>query len=73
MGKAIGLLLAVIAIWVTVELYTAGFDQAFGGSLAAFTGDGDQAPRGSATQRAGDAVRDANELHDSRYGELVPE
>ena len=75
MGKAIGLLLAVAAIWATVEIYTQGADNAFGGRLAAWIGDGDASHerRGSVAQRAGNAVGRAQEEHDERYEALMPE
>jgi hypothetical protein len=75
MGKAIGLLLAVAAIWVTVEIYTQGPDAAFGGRLAQLTGDSDSesTPRGSTTQRAGAAVERAHSEHEDRYRDLIPE
>ena len=75
MGKAIGLLLAVLAIWITVELYTQGPDAAFGGRLSSLIGGGDasQEPRGSTAQRAGAAVERAHDERDARYGELIPE
>jgi hypothetical protein len=74
MGKAIGLLLAVVVIWITVELYTQG-DAAFGGRLAAWTGEGDAAsvPRDSTPRRAGAAVERAHSEREARYGELIPE
>ena len=74
MGKAIGLLLGVVVIWVTVELYTQG-DAAFGGRLAALTGDADgaSAPRASTPRRAGAAVERAQRDREARYGELIPE
>jgi hypothetical protein len=73
MGKAIGLLLAVVAIWITVEIYTQGTSNAFGGRLASVIGDGNAAPRGSTAQRVGAAVGRANQEHDARYEELLPE
>ena len=75
MGKAIGLLLAVGAIWVTAEIYTQGADNAFGGRLAAWIGSGDASNerRGSAAQRVGGAVGRAQEEHDQRYEALLPE
>ena len=75
MGKAIGLLLAVAAIWITVEIYTQGTDNAFGGRLASWIGSGDASHerRGSVAQRAGNAVGRAQEEHDQRYDALIPE
>ena len=75
MGKAIGLLLAVVAIWITVELYTQGASNAFGGRFSALFGgeDAAQAPRGTTAQRVGDAVERAQQEQESRYDELMPE
>ena len=75
MGKTIGLLLAVVAIWITVELYTQGASNAFGGRFSAMLGDADagQAPRGTTAQRVGAAVGRANQEHEARYDELMPE
>jgi hypothetical protein len=74
MGKAIGLLLAVAAIWVTAEIYTQGADAAFGGRLAGWIGSDDASaePRGSAAHRAGEAVGRAHEQNEARY-ESLPE
>lgn len=73
MAKTIGLLLAVVAIWITVEVYTQGVDGAFGGRLASLAGDSGEPPRGSTVQRAGAAVERAGDLRDARYGELIPD
>jgi hypothetical protein len=74
MGKAIGLLLAVVAIWFTVELYTQGPDQAFGGLLASSMGSEEgAAPRATTAQRAGAAVERANAEHEARYKEMLGE
>jgi len=75
MGKAIGLLLAVAAIWVTAEIYTQGADNAFGGRLAAWFGSGDASHerRGSVAQRAGNAVGRAQQEHDARFDAVAPE
>jgi hypothetical protein len=73
MGKAIGLLFAVAAIWITLEIYTQGTSNAFGGRFASLLGSGDAAPRGSAPQRAGAAVERAQREHEQRYDQLLPE
>ena len=73
MAKAIGLLLGVLVIWVTVEIYTHGPDLAFGGRLAQLTGGAPEEPRGSTAQRAGTAVERAHREQEDRYGELIPE
>ena len=38
MGKIIGLLLVVGVVWVMVEVYTEGTQNAFGGALATLSG-----------------------------------
>jgi hypothetical protein len=75
MGRAIGLLLAVVVIWITVELYTQGTSNAFGGRFSALIGGADaaQPPRAATAQRVGDAVERARREHEQRYGELMPE
>ena len=74
MGKSIGLLLAVAAIWVTVELYAQGPDQAFGGRFARWIGSGDaEHPHGSTAQRAGAAVGRARAEENARREKLLPE
>ena len=73
MGKTIGLLIAVVAIWVTVEIYTQGVDGAFGGRLAAMGVGAHEAPRASTAQRASDAVERARAEQQERYDALLPE
>ena len=73
MGKAIGLLLAAVSIWITVEIYTEGASNAFGGRFASLIGNGDAAPRGTTAQRVGKAVERAQQEHEQRYGDLIPE
>ena len=73
MGKTIGLLLAVVAIWITVEIYTQGASNAFGGRFASLIGGDDAAPRGTTAQRVGHAVERAQQEHEQRYEGLLPE
>jgi hypothetical protein len=75
MGKAIGLLLAVIAIWITVEVYTQGASNAFGGRFASLIGGDNaaQSPRGTTAQRAGNAVGRAHREREERYDSLLTE
>jgi hypothetical protein len=76
MGKMFGILLVVVGIWVGIEVYTQGTQNAFGGALA-FLGessDGDEMQdRRTAPQRAGDAVRAAQEEADQRRNRLLPD
>ena len=67
--------IAVVAIWATVEIYTQGAHNAFGGRLAAWIGSGDASPERSEStrERVGNAVGRAHAEHDARYDELLPE
>ncbi len=75
MSKAIGLLLAVVAIWITVELYTQGPSNAFGGRFSALLGGSDaaQEPRGTTAKRVGEAALRAHQEHEQRYDDLMPD
>ena len=62
MGRIVGVLLTVLAIWAGVEVYTKGTDGAFGGAFA-FLGSAesaDRAERRSPSQRAREAVNAAH-------------
>ena len=78
MGRAIGLLVAVAALWTALEVSTQGLDAAFGGALARL-GSAEQgapepaaAPR-SVVRRAGDSVerafREGEQRYDAQLGE----
>jgi len=58
MGKLIGLMLIVLGVWVGIEIYDKGVDQAFGGLFAWFDAplQTDQ-HRGSLAQRVGAKVQ----------------
>ncbi len=62
MGKLFGILAIVLGIWIGLEVYTKGTDQAFGGIFAGLTdpvSDYEASPDGrSPVQRIGDRVRD---------------
>ena len=74
MGKIFGILLLVVGIWVGLEIYTEGTQNAFGGAFA-FLGessDGDEMrDRRTAPQRAGDAVRSAQREAEQRRNRLL--
>lgn len=75
MGRFISLLLAVLGIWVAVEVYTNGVNGAFDGALARF-GSGEaeeEATPGTAPQRAGRAVEAAHAEADARRSRLLGE
>jgi hypothetical protein len=64
MGRALGILLAVVALWTALEVYTQGVGAAFGGAFAGLAEGApgspapDPTPR-SAVRRAGDSVERA--------------
>ena len=59
MGKVFGILMIVLGVWVGIEIYTKGSDQAFGGALAWLGGESSTEPADtrSPMQRFGDRVR----------------
>jgi len=71
MGKLIGLLLTVAAIWVGLEVYQHGVGGAFGGVLAGESAVAGPAP--TTPQRAGAAVGRAHGEADSRREKLLTE
>ena len=52
MGKSVGLIMIVLALWVSVELYTNGFSGAFGGVFAS-----EEAPAEEERSWAGERAR----------------
>jgi hypothetical protein len=76
MGKFIGLLLSLVCIWVALEVYNEGLDNAFGGALAQLEdgeGAGAASDGRSIPQRAGDAVERAHAVADARRNKLLGE
>ena len=76
MLKTIGLLLGVLAIWTTVEVYVKGSHGAFGGALSSWL-EGSRpasgADRLSAPKRAEAAVERAHQQQQDRYQDLLGE
>ena len=76
MGKVIGIGLMVVCLWIGSEIFSKGAANAFGGILTSIglaggpKDDGDSRP---VTQRAGDAVRTAQEEADARRERLLAE
>jgi hypothetical protein len=74
MGKIFGILLVAIGIWVGLEIYTEGTQNAFGGAFA-FLGESSEGDemrdRRTAPQRAGDAVRSAHGEAEERRNRLL--
>ena len=73
MGKAFGLVLMVVTVWIVAEVTTKGMDHAFGGAFASGDAPADSGPRMSTPQRAGAAVERAQQDYEARYDELLPE
>jgi hypothetical protein len=78
MGRVIGLLVAVVALWTALEVYTEGLGGAFGGAFAAFAPAEPGAAQAAATprsvvRRAGDSVdrsfRESEHRYDGQLGE----
>lgn len=64
MGRVIGILLFVIALWVGLQIFTEGRDGAFGGAFSAEAGDA--APSAPPTKRAEAAVKRAMQQSEDR-------
>ncbi len=63
----------VVGIWVGLEIYQKGTQEALGGHLAFLGGsdDLDNVDRRTTPQRAGDAARKAHQLADERRSRLL--
>jgi len=71
MGMIFGILFIGLGIWVGLEIYLEGTQNAFGGILASHA---TEAPRDQRTtpQRAGDAVRGSLALEHERHERAMP-
>jgi len=71
MAKIFGILLIVVGVWIGLEIYTNGMDEAFGGVFASFgeprkPGE----PKGSIPQRVGTKVQsEVNDAMERRMGD----
>ena len=74
MGRIFGILFIGLGIWVGLEIYLEGTQNAFGGVFAFHREAGD-APRDERTtpQRAGDAVRSSRTLEAERHERMLPD
>jgi hypothetical protein len=76
MGKIFGILLAVVGIWLVLEVYLNGTQGAFGGVLARLDGSATEqavaSPR-SVPQRAGEAVERAHAEAEARLERMLGE
>ena len=74
MARIISMLLALAAIWLTVEVYNEGLSGAFSGQFARFGADeSEEVSPGSAPQRAGRAVEAAHAQAMARREKLLRE
>ena len=73
MGRIFGILLIGLGIWVGLEIYLEGTQNAFGGAFA--THGAAEAPRDPRTtpQRAGDAVQNSLAIEQERHERMLPE
>ena len=74
MGRIFGILFIGLGIWVGLEIYLEGTQNAFGGVFASQQIEG-EAPRDVRTtpQRAGDAVKSSQALEAERRERLMPD
>jgi hypothetical protein len=74
MGKIFGILFMGLGIWVGLEIYLEGTQNAFGGAFASHRVEG-EAPRDmrSTPQRAGDAVKNSQAEEAERRERLMPD
>ena len=74
--RIVSLLLAVAGIWVGVEIYVNGTENAFGGALASLASgseDGSASDPRSVPRRAGDSVERAHAAAAARTDRLLAE
>ncbi len=72
MGRIFGLLMIVGLVWIGLEIYSEGVENAFGGILASGSADDSTAGRRlSAPERAGRALQRAHEERAQRFDRLV--
>ncbi len=74
MGKAFGILMMVVGVFVALQIYLVGTENALGGALA-FLGDSEKeeaaSDRRTTPQRAGDAVERANRQGEDRLNRML--
>jgi hypothetical protein len=74
MGKAFGIVMLVAGVFVALQIYLVGTENALGGAFA-FLGDSEQEEvvrdRRTTPQRAGDAVRRANRQAEDRMARML--
>lgn len=75
MSKAFGIIAIVLGIWVAMELYTEGAQNALGGAVSFLAEDEGDDPRAGmpVTKRAGLAVEDAHAEAAERRNRLMAE
>ena len=74
MGRIIPMLLALVGIWVVIEVYNEGLSGAFNGKFARFGNEeSEDITPGTAPQRAGRAVEAAHAQAEARRANLLGE
>jgi hypothetical protein len=73
MGRIFGILFIGLGIWVGLEIYLEGTQNAFGGILASHRVEGEARDTRTTPQRAGDAVKSSQALEAERRERLMPE
>jgi hypothetical protein len=76
MGKVFGILLVVVGIWLGLEVYQKGTQEAFGGALASLGGYAEEQAAGTprtVPQRAGADVERAHAEAQARFDRMLGE
>jgi hypothetical protein len=73
MGRLFGVLLIVVGIWVGIEVYTKGTQNALGGLFAGGSAQAEARDPRTVPQRAGDAVQSAHDVAEQRRSRLLSE
>jgi hypothetical protein len=78
MGKAFGILVIVVGVWVGAEIYTQGVEGAFGGLFAGFVApaasdEGEPDPYRWTGERAGESVGRAHDESEARRRQMLGE
>jgi len=72
MGRAFGILCVVLGLWIGIEIFLEGTENAFGGVFAKHAPEPGQRER-TLPQRAGDSVRDSFARDAERRERSLPE
>ena len=73
MGRIFGILFIGLGIWVGLEIYLEGTQNAFGGVFASHQAASEARDTRTTPQRAGDAVEGSRALEAERRERLIPD